>query len=142
MTMPKTILTDSSFLYALADRSDKFHTQAVAFAKINTRQQIVPDIVLTEVTHLLRHRLGHQAMMAFVTALPIAKNTQLIAITMPDIARAAAIMSAYPNARLDFVDCCMVALAERLNIRAICTFDRRDFSIIVPVDGAFLELLP
>jgi len=49
---------------------------------------------------------------------------------------------AYADARLDFVDCCIMALTERLDIRRVATFDRRDFSIFRPNHGDYLELLP
>lgn len=46
------------------------------------------------------------------------------------------------NAELDFVDSCLTALAERLNITRICTFDRRDFAMIRPLHAEYFELLP
>ncbi len=122
--MPKPILIDSGFLYALADRSDKHHLRAIEFARTNTNPRLVPNIVLTEVTHVIRERLGHHVMQAFVAAFPGTKHTQLIPISMADVARAAQIMAAYPKPRLDFVDCCIVALAERTDVLSICTFDR------------------
>jgi predicted nucleic acid-binding protein len=51
-------------------------------------------------------------------------------------------MEQYADARLDFVDCCIMALAERLDINQICTFDRRDFVIFRIANGEALELLP
>lgn len=51
-------------------------------------------------------------------------------------------MSTYAVAKLDFVDCCLTALAERLNITKIRTFDRRDFSMIRPKHAEYFELLP
>ncbi len=67
---------------------------------------------------------------------------QLEPITMPDIRHAYEIMERYTDARFDFVDCCIMSLAERLDIRQICTFDRRDFNIYKPEHGNTLELLP
>ena len=61
---------------------------------------------------------------------------------LADLQRARAIMAAYPEADLDFVDCCLMALSERLKITQICTFDRRDFSIFRPQHCDYLELLP
>ncbi len=61
---------------------------------------------------------------------------------MDDVIRAAQIMERYADARFDFVDCCIMALAERLNITQVCTFDRRDFSIFRPTHCEHLELLP
>ncbi len=51
-------------------------------------------------------------------------------------------MTTYASADLDFVDCAIMALAERLNIRQILTFDHRDFSIVRPQHNAYFELLP
>jgi hypothetical protein len=51
-------------------------------------------------------------------------------------------MEKYSDIELDFVDCCIVAIAERLNLTEICTFDRRDFSIIRPTHVEYLTLHP
>ncbi|MCD4684394.1 MAG: hypothetical protein K8S97_00470 [Anaerolineae bacterium] len=51
-------------------------------------------------------------------------------------------MAEYDTARFDFVDCCIMALTERLNITQVCTFDRRDFSIFRPIHCDYLDLLP
>jgi predicted nucleic acid-binding protein len=51
-------------------------------------------------------------------------------------------MAIYASARLDFVDCCLMALSERLNITQICTYDRRDFSMFRPAHCDYLTLLP
>jgi predicted nucleic acid-binding protein len=51
-------------------------------------------------------------------------------------------MGQYWTARLDFVDCCLMAMAERLNITKVCTFDRRDFNIFDPKHCDALEFLP
>jgi predicted nucleic acid-binding protein len=48
-------------------------------------------------------------------------------------------LNKYISADLDFVDCCLTAIAERLNITQICTFDRRDFSIIRPKHVHYFE---
>jgi predicted nucleic acid-binding protein len=63
-------------------------------------------------------------------------------LTATDFARAIALMDRYRDAELDFVDCCLTALAERLNITRICTFDRRDFSMIRPQHTEYFDLLP
>jgi len=59
-----------------------------------------------------------------------------------DLNRAREIMLAYASARFDLVDCCIMALAERLNVIQVATFDRRDFSIFRLPNGGYLELLP
>jgi len=93
------------------------------------------------VTHLLKKFIGHHAVISFLKVFP-ASDAQLEAITMPDLQRAYAIVQQYADARFDFVDCCIMALAERLNVTQICTFDHRDFSIFKSTHCDFLELLP
>jgi predicted nucleic acid-binding protein len=135
------MLIDVSFLYALYDTTDQYHKRAVAFARADRSLQIVPDVALSEVTHLLLRFLGHYAMRTFVGTFA---NTsiELAPITKGDLKRAHEIMTAYTDVKLDFVDCCIMALAERLNITRICTFDRRDFAVFKPVHCPYLELLP
>ena len=59
-----------------------------------------------------------------------------------DLTRIGEIMTQYADANLDFVDCCIMTLSERLTITQICTLDHRDFSIFRPEHCNYLELLP
>jgi predicted nucleic acid-binding protein len=52
------------------------------------------------------------------------------------------IMEQYQDAVFDFTDVAIMALAERLSITRVCTFDHRDFSIFHPLHCDYLELLP
>jgi predicted nucleic acid-binding protein len=135
------ILVDSSFLVALGDMRDKYHRRAIEFAQHNQQQRVVPDVVLPEVTHLLNYAIGHHAVRVFLRALA-QSDIHLEPITLDDLERAIVIMEQHADAKLDFVDCCIMALAERLNITRVCTFDRRDFSIFRPVHCSYLKLLP
>jgi len=139
--MKEKVLIDSSFLFALYDRDDKYHDDAVYFARDDSRTRIVPDVVLTEVAYMIKRAVGQHIVPVFlndVTRSPI----QLQPVLAEDVKRAREVMLKYPSAKLDFVDCCIMALAERLEITQICTFDRRDFSIYRAQDADALELLP
>ncbi len=139
--MANLILFDTSFLYALFDQTDKYHRDATEFASIDRRLCIVPMVALTEVTQLLNARVGQPATLAFLRSLSSPLIT-LVPITPADIDRVQDILQTYPEARLDFVDCCIMAMTEGLNVTEICTFDRRDFSIFRPTHCDYLELLP
>lgn len=52
------------------------------------------------------------------------------------------LMRQYQDAELDIADIAQVALAERLNITQIYTFDRRDFIIVRPRHTDYFDLLP
>ncbi len=101
----------------------------------------MPDVVLTEVTHLLHRHVGYHAVLVFLKAFT-SSDAQLEPITKLDVQRSYEIMSKYSDAKLDFVDACIMALAERLDINQIATFDRRDFVIFRCANGEALELLP
>ncbi len=70
------------------------------------------------------------------------RTFEIQALTEPDMARMQQIMEQYQDASFDFTDSAIMALAERLNITRVCTFDRRDFSIFRPRHCDYLELLP
>ena len=69
-------------------------------------------------------------------------SPQLVPIVPEDVHTIHEITEMYASAEFDIVDCCIMALAERLQITRIATFDRRDFSIFRPRHCDFLELLP
>jgi uncharacterized protein len=139
--MPSKILIDTNILVALSDTGDKYHAKALEFARNNKDIRVVPDVVLVEVTHLLNKHIGHHAVIAFLEVFKQSKF-QFEVITVEDVDAAHRIMKKYVDAKFDFVDCCIMALAERLNITRVATFDRRDFSQYIPPHCPYLELLP
>jgi hypothetical protein len=134
-------LVDANFLIALAYPKDNNHTSATQFAASTALHLLVPTIVLPEAMYNLRRVGGTRAALRFGETL-IAQAAPLLPLTIADFERALAVMRSYQNAELDFVDSCLTAMAERLQITHICTFDRRDFSIIRPQHTAYFELLP
>jgi hypothetical protein len=136
------ILIDSSFLYAVSDKSDQYHLRAVQFLR-NIRREtlVVPDVILTEVTYLLKKHVNLQAVLIFLKFF-ISSPYVLQPLTMGDIERASRVMEKYADAQFDFVDCCIMVQAERLDIQQVCTFDRRDFSMYRPAHCEHFDLLP
>jgi len=100
-------------------------------------------VALTEVTYLMRRDsgLGQKAVLEFLKVL-VSSPFILSPVLKSDIGRAHEIMQQYLDANLDFVDCCIFALAERLKIIHICTFDMRDFRIFRPNHVSHFVLLP
>jgi predicted nucleic acid-binding protein len=140
--MPQSkFLVDSGFLYALYDRDDENNAPVSAIAELYRGGFIIPYVVLTEAAFLFRRAGGALRVAQFLNAL--VKGSYRYEIVSPDdLARASSIMTQYANANLDFVDCCIMALSERLTVTQICTLDRRDFSMFRPVHCEYLELLP
>ncbi len=139
--MTNRILIDSSFLYAVYNAGDRNHQVAIDFLAIPTNTLIVPEITLPEVAFLFARDFGYYAIEIFLGEFASA-GQQMVSLTLADIQRAQQIMKAYPTAKLDLVDTCIMALSERLQITKVCTFDRRDFNIFRPKHCDFLELLP
>jgi len=139
--MADKLLVDSSFLYALQDQGDKYHKDAAHFAESHTGIWLVPEVTLVEVSQVLYRFAGQHAVLAFLDSLDHPRIS-LQALTAADIKTARHVMAIYDTAQFDLVDCCIIALSERLNITQICTFDRRDFAMFKPSHTEFLELLP
>lgn len=134
-------LVDSSFLFALYDADSTQHDAVVAVTKTRTANLIIPYVVLTEVAFLFKRAGGVPGLIFFLNKLTEVR-LQLEPVTFDDLERAREISAQYPKARFDFVDVCLMALSERLNIRHICTLDQRDFSIFHPKHCEYLEILP
>ncbi len=138
---PNRILVDSSFLVAFYDRDSNRNQEVSQVARTFREQFLIPQVVLTEVVYLLKRDYGGRSAARFLGEFA-RTQPDLQDITIVDLKRAAEIMEQYANADFDFVDCCIMALAERLDITEICTLDQRDFSIFRPTHADYLEILP
>lgn len=135
-------LIDSGFLYAQLNGKDDHHSAVSAVAKIAELEPIIlPISAITEITYLLQRDLGIEAIATFLETLP---ETDFIleTPTAEDYKRAAEILRKYNDANIDFVDACIVAIAERLKITKILTVDRRHFGIFKPLHCEAFEILP
>jgi uncharacterized protein len=140
MALPK-VLVDSSFLYVLFRADDPDHQMIRAVSENIEAEFIIPQVVLTEVAWLFYRTGGMRLVSDFLDLLTVAE-LPLEAVTYEDIRRANELMRQYPGTKLELVDCCIVALAERLNITRVATLDRRDFSIMRTKNDSFLEIVP
>lgn len=134
------ILADSSFLIVLYNKDDPLHTRAMAGIDLDATF-LVPQVTLVEVTYLVTQRAGKAAAISLLSRI-IATEIPLVPLEVEDIIRSRDIMATYADNQFDFVDCCIMALSERLKITKIFTFDRRDFHVFRPQHCAYLELLP
>ncbi|MCE2471812.1 MAG: PIN domain-containing protein [Anaerolineae bacterium] len=136
-----TFIADSSFLYALFRPRDAWHRDAKRFASSNSETILVPNVVLPEVCYLITRDLGHRGIEEFIEYFA-QLNALFAPLILDDLGRIHEIVSTYADAELDIVDCCIMAIAERLKLTRIATFDRRDFAMVRPRHCDFLELLP
>jgi uncharacterized protein len=135
------VLIDTSFLLALANLSDDNHQRAVITMRTLAEARIIAIPVLPELFYMVATRVSYSSAVKLFGRVQTA-GFQLQPISREDMARMQAIMEQYEDSEFDFVDTAIMALAERLNITQICTFDRRDFAIFRPAHCDYLELLP
>ena len=133
-------LLDTGFLLAIIAENDPYHSDCVRALK-NERQVILPDIVLPELAYLVLRDMDHHTLALFLRSVG-AGPVDYVATTRPDLMRAADLLEQYADNRIDFVDCVLVAMAERLNIFRILTIDRRHFSILRPRHISAFEIIP
>jgi predicted nucleic acid-binding protein len=97
--------------------------------------------VVTEVAYLLETRLGPESEVRFLGDL--AEGNLLTEPVLPgDWMRIAELVAGYATLPLGTVDASVVATAERLEIGAIATLDRRHFSVVRPMHVTVFSLLP
>lgn len=135
------VLMDSGFWYASIDRSDEHHVRVESAAQ-NIREAVIAPIpVITETSYLILKNQGVESLAKFVHSLA---NSTLIfeSPAATDYIRTAEIFRKYDDINIDFVDACIVAMAERLGITRIMTVDRRHFQLFRPQHCDTFEILP
>ena len=134
-------LADTSFLLAVFSRTDKNHRAARSFYVANQEPVLFPSPALTELSFHFRRMKGGAREVEGLRAL-FETDIEIIDLISTDRFRVVTILENYRDIRIDFVDACVMALAERLNITAILTYDRRDFGLYRPAHCEFFDLLP
>lgn len=133
-------LIDTGFLLAVLDADDQLHA-ACREAILFEPSPILPDVVLSELAYLVVRDLGYPPLTTFLKA--IAQGELHVAhFQNEDISRAAEILTTYADNRVDFVDCMIVAMAERLDIQSILTIDRRHFGAFKPKHCNHFQIIP
>ncbi len=135
-------LLDSGFLYALVDRKDIHHKVVFDARSVISGRIILPTPAITEICYFVKRNLGVQALARFLEELSITEELVFESPNSADCARTAKILREYADNNIDFVDACIVAMAERLSITTILTVDRRHFSAFRPKHTNSFKLLP
>ena len=136
-----TVILDTSFLVSVTNPAEANHEACLRIAETLNESLIVPQVVLPETTYLIAKYQGSHVMRTFVKRL-LSPAWQLEPLQTADLARASGLLDQYADLDLDFADVCIVALAERLNVRRLLTLDRRHFTAVRPRHCSAFEVLP
>jgi len=134
-------IIDAGFLYALVDEADEHNFAVTEVMKKYRGRIVLPVPAITETAYLVKKFCGVTALADFLESLTTIEY-EFETPTAEDYKRAAEILRKYNDANIDFVDACIVAIAERLNITKILTVDRRHFGIFKPRHCEAFEILP
>lgn len=134
-------LLDTSFLLAVAFEGDRNHKAATDAMRKLTSGRLVAEPVMIESFFMVTARVSYVRALQYFKLLQ-SSAFQIISLAAADRQRMYEIMHQYRDAELDIADAAQVAIAERLGISRIYTFDRRDFGMIRPRHIEYFELLP
>lgn len=135
------VLIDTNVFLALAHPRDVHHLNArLAMQNLRDRRIVVAPI-LPELFFMVASTVGYrEAVQTFRLLQSSGFHIELL--TAEDMLRMDEIMTQYMDNKFDFVDTALMAVAERLKITRIYTFDRRDFGAYRPRHVAAFDLLP
>lgn len=120
------IIADTGFFLAVASEDDAHHGAALAAAELLTSPLITTWPVVTETSHLLLHRVGHEALLAFIESAK-AGAFQIFELRGEHWPRIVKLMRQYADLPMDLADASLVVLAEEQNDGRILSTDARDF---------------
>lgn len=132
---------DTGPLVAFVDASDQYHNAAVSLLGTYRGPFYVPMLVVAEVTHMLRRRVGTYAEIQFLADL-VDGHFAVEAVEPIDWRRITELATKYRDLPLGTVDASIIVAAERLNIPTIATFDRRHFTVVRPAHIEAFDLVP
>jgi hypothetical protein len=134
------ILCDSGPLLAVLDGDDPRHAEATAFFARTHEAVAAPASVVFELAGLVSRRLDARAVARFAESVA-SGELRMVDTLRADMQRAGALVVEYASLRLGLVDATIVAVAERLGVRTLASFDWRHFGVVRPRHGP-LTLVP
>lgn len=135
-----TLIDTNIFIGALVVGDQHYQVATRLLSDLQTQQALVAVPVLAELFYAVKKYTGYRQA---IQAIRIVRLSFKMEPLLPqDFARMEEIMTQYADARFDYTDVAIMAIAERLDIAQIYTFDRRDFSIVRPHHRSAFELLP
>lgn len=124
--MPRDVIADTGLLYALFDGDDKHHARAADVVRGRRFAFLTSLAVVTETMHMLK-RCPVPTRIEFLRWIR-GGGAQVIDLVLEDFDRIGEVIEKYADLPADFADATLVAIAERLQISSVATFDS-DFEV-------------
>jgi uncharacterized protein len=117
------IFVDTSAWYAMIDKNDRDHADAVTKIQILDRPLVTSNYIFDEILTLLKSKLGSTVAVPFGQKLWDQEMSALLRITKEDEERAWRIFRQYEDKGFSFTDCTSFSFMERLDINTVFAFD-------------------
>jgi predicted nucleic acid-binding protein len=109
----------------MVDASDTHHIAAANFVRTNRSSTFyLPDTIFSETMVLIKARPGARPAVELGERLMKSTHFQVIPLTEADLRVTWNIFSRYLDKDWSYVDCSLLALARRLGVSEVFTFDR------------------
>lgn len=120
----KSYLVDSGALLAMLDIKDAHHVAATNFIQSNKVATFyLPETIFAETMVLTKSRLGAKPAIALGNSLMKSNHFKIIYLTRQDRSLTWDIFARYVDKDWSYVDCSIMAIAYRLKIFEVFSFD-------------------
>ena len=140
MAMDKPVLVDTSALIALFNANERYHEDCVMVAdNLPVGKTYTCWPVITEAAYLLRR---YPTQRDELLSAVVQEEFILLPLTMYDLPGIRQVLSDYMDQEIDLADAALVHLANREDIYAMFTLDRRHFHVFRRDNRKKFQILP
>ncbi|WP_199310487.1 type II toxin-antitoxin system VapC family toxin [Phormidium tenue] len=119
-----TIFIDTSFIIALINERDQYHTQALDLSDLYIEQPVaITDAVLLEIANSLARRYKNEAIEVIEQFLD-SEDVEVIRLTPEIFDRAFELYKTRPDKEWGLVDCVSFIIMQDRHIQEVLTFDQ------------------
>ncbi|CAN5786269.1 hypothetical protein BH23ACT10_BH23ACT10_39870 [soil metagenome] len=136
-----SLVLDTGPVLALLDADDPDHARCARLIDDSSETLVVPAATLVEIDYWCRKLLDITVWRSFVD--DIANGAyRLVNLDAEGYQRASELEEQYAHLRLGVVDAAVIATCEALGEDKVVTLDHRHFTVVKPMSGTALRLLP
>ena len=139
MFLGRDVLLDAGPIVALLDTRDQWHERAAVAWPALGRRCVTVESVIVEATHIMAKRHTDRAL---VLEFLISHDIPVLAPHLLIHEACVHLIRQYADSPMDYADASLVALAGRLGIHRVFTFDRRGFREYRAAHGLAFDIIP